>query len=85
MGGGGQSQHRASGSSARGPVYDICHPLVMESPSYAYCSSTLNNNSNKGNLNRGRLNSESGTIMINSIGNAKSHSDSESLCKDNAI
>lgn len=84
-GGGGPQHHRASCSSARGPVYDICHPLVMESPSYAYCSSTLNNNSHKGSLGGGRHDSGGGSIMISSIGTAKLSCDNDSLIKGDAI
>lgn len=44
-----------SSSSARGPVYDICHPLVMETPSYGSGNHHLhhlhNNNSTSNNHN----------------------------------
>lgn len=83
--GGQQQQHRASSSSARGPVYDICHPLVMESPSYAYCSSTLNNNSQKGSMIGGRHDSGGATIMISSIGSTKLSCDNDSLIKGDPI
>lgn len=85
LGGGQQHPHRASSSGSRGPVYDICHPLVMESPSYVYCSSTLNNNNQKGSINMGRLDSGSGTIMISSIGTAKLNCDNDKLMQGASI